>query len=130
MKRALVVHGCEGLDELSIAGPSKVWELCAGGEIKEYEVGPADFGMCSFPLSAVAGGTPAENVVELRELLGGGGREAVREMILMNAAAALYVAGQADTFKAGVGLARATLGDGRATRTCEEFVRASVASRG
>jgi len=128
MKRALVVHGCEGLDELSIAGPSKIWELCEGGEIKEYEVTPATFGLEPRPLSEVAGGTPAENVVELKQLLAGGGRAAVRDMILMNAAAACYVAGKVASLKQGIEFARATLGDGRATRTAEEFVKATNAA--
>eukprot|EP00913_Durusdinium_trenchii_P006787 g6379.t1 len=97
MRRALVVHGCEGLDELSIAGASKVWELKDGGEIKEYEVQPSDFGVSSHPLTEVAGNSPEENAVEMRELLKGGGRVAVREMVLMNASAALYVAGKAQS---------------------------------
>jgi len=125
MTRALVVHGCEVLDELSIEGPSKVWELCEGGEIKEYEVRPADFGVDAAPLAQVAGGTPQENVAELRELLAGRGRKAVRDMILMNAGAALYVAGRAADFKQGVELARAALSDGRGSRTCEAYVKAT-----
>jgi len=127
MKRALVVHGCEVLDELSIEGPSKVWELCETGDISEYEVRPfEDFGVEAHPLKEVAGGTAAENVVELRELLAGKGRAAVRDMILMNAGAALYVVGKAADFKAGVALARTALMDGRATAAVDAFVSASV----
>jgi len=125
MQRALVVHGCEGLDELSIEGPSRVWELLSDGEIKEYQVTPADFGITSAPLSEVSSGTPEENVVELKQLLVGAGRQAVRDMILMNAAAALYVSGQAESYAHGVNLARATLADGRATRAFENFVSTS-----
>jgi len=125
MKRALVVHGCEGLDELSIAGPSKIWELSEDGKIAEYEVRPSDFGVEPRPLTEVAGGTPEENVIELRELLAGGGRTAVRDMVLMNASAALYVAGKASSFKEGVTLAKTAFGDGRATRSCEAYVAAS-----
>lgn len=128
MRRALVVHGCEGLDELSIAGPSKVWELKDDGTIVAYEVQPADFGIEARPLSEVAGGSPAENVAELRELLAGRGRTAVRDMVLMNASAALYVAGKVGDFKAGVELARAAFSDGRATRAVEAFVAASQGS--
>mmetsp|Transcript_42875 Transcript_42875/g.123936 ORF Transcript_42875/g.123936 Transcript_42875/m.123936 type:complete len:355 (-) Transcript_42875:72-1136(-) len=125
MKRALVVHGCEVLDEFSIEGPTKVWELCEGGEIKEYETRPADFGIEAAPLSEVAGGTPEENVKELGDLLAGRGRKAVREMVLMNASAALYVSGKAADFKAGVELARATLSDGRATKSYQAYIAAS-----
>eukprot|EP00405_Crypthecodinium_cohnii_P013713 CAMPEP_0206455568 /NCGR_PEP_ID=MMETSP0324_2-20121206/21834_1 /ASSEMBLY_ACC=CAM_ASM_000836 /TAXON_ID=2866 /ORGANISM="Crypthecodinium cohnii, Strain Seligo" /LENGTH=345 /DNA_ID=CAMNT_0053926305 /DNA_START=211 /DNA_END=1248 /DNA_ORIENTATION=+ len=125
MKRAMVVHGCEGLDELSIAGPSKVWELSEDGAIKEYEVSPSTFGLETRPLKEVAGGTPEENVKELGQLLAGGGRPAVLDMILMNAAAALYVAGKAKTLLEGVAVARAALPDGRATRAAAEFVKAT-----
>jgi len=61
----------------------------------------------------------------LRELLAGGGRTAVRDMVLMNASAALYVAGKASSFKEGVTLAKTAFGDGRATRSCEAYVAAS-----
>lgn len=125
MKRVLVVHGCEGLDELSIEGPSKIWELKEGGEIVEYEVTPADFGVEAHPLSDVAGGSASENAAELKELLAGKGRGAVRDMILMNAAAALYVAGKASDFKAGTALAKAAFLDGRTSRVVEAYVAAS-----
>lgn len=125
MRRALVVHGCEGLDELSIAGASKVWELKDGGEIKEYEVQPSDFGVSSHPLTEVAGNSPEENAVEMRELLKGGGRVAVREMVLMNASAALYVAGKVPDFKAGTELAKAALSNGSAIKTLEAYISAT-----
>eukprot|EP00435_Cladocopium_sp_Y103_P074389 s171_g48.t1 len=124
MKRALVVHGCEGLDELSIEGRSKVWEL-KDGEIKEYEVQPSDFGVSPHPLSEVAGNSPEENAIEMRELLKGGGRLAVREMVLMNASAALYVAGKVPDFKAGTEVAKAALGNGSAIKTLDAYVAAS-----
>lgn len=125
MKRALVVHGCEGLDELSIAGKSKVWELKEGGEIKEYEVQPSDFGVSPHPLSEVAGNSPEENAIEMRELLQGRGRLAVREMVLMNASAALYVAGKVPDFKAGTEVAKAALGNASAIKTLDAYVAAS-----
>mmetsp|Transcript_4799 Transcript_4799/g.13077 ORF Transcript_4799/g.13077 Transcript_4799/m.13077 type:complete len:355 (+) Transcript_4799:63-1127(+) len=125
MKRALVVHGCEGLDELSVEGPSKVWELKEGGEIVEYELRAADFGVDAHPLSEVAGGTPAENAAEMRELLSGGGRVAVRDMVLMNASAALVVAGKAKDFKEGVALAKAAIADGSVIRTLDAYVKSS-----
>jgi len=127
MKRALVVHGCEGLDELSIEGASKIWELKEGGEIEEYELRPADFGIDAHPLSEVAGGTPAENAVEMRDLLSGGGRVAVRDMVLMNASAALVVSGKAKDFKEGVALARAAMADGSCVRTLDAYVKSSQA---
>lgn len=125
MSRALVVHGLEGLDELSIAGPSKVWELCEDGNIKEYEVCPADFGLETHPLSDVAGGTPADNAVEMRDLMVGRGRPAVRDMVLMNAGAALYVAGKASDFKTAVNLAREAMANGKASAVIDNYVAAT-----
>jgi len=125
VKRALVVHGLEGLDELSIAGGSKVWELL-DGEIKEYEVTPeASFGIQAHSLDDVRGGKPDENAKELHELLAGRGRQAVRDMIIMNAAAALYVCGKAAGFKQGVELAREAISSGRAVETVGLYVKAT-----
>merc|ERR1712224_286545 len=129
MRRALVVHGIEVLDELSIEGPSKVWELKEGGEIEEYEVTPADFGVDAHPLKEVAGGTAAENATEIRELLQGRGRDAVRDMILMNTGAALYLVGKAVDFKGGVELAKAAIADGRALQAADAYVAASKAAK-
>ncbi|CAJ1341101.1 unnamed protein product [Effrenium voratum] len=128
MRRALVVHGCEGLDELSIAGPSKVWELKEGGEIVEYQVRPEDFGVAVHPLIEVAGNSPEENAQEMRELLKGQGRLAVREMVLMNASAALYVAGKVPNFKAGTEAAKAAMSNGSAVKTLEAYVSSSQGS--
>jgi len=126
MKRAMVVCGLEGLDELSIAGPSKVWEL-KDGDIKEYEVSPEEtFGVKAHPLSEVKGGTPAENAKEMKELLSGGGRVAVRHMILINAAAALYVSGEAESLKAGVALAEKAIADGKALEVVNAYVKATA----
>lgn len=126
MKRALVVHGLEKLDELSIEGPTKIWEL-ADGEIKEpYLVQPSDFGVDAHSLSEVAGGSPEDNVAELIDMLSGTVRRtAVRDMVVMNAAAALYVAGKAADFKSGADLARAAIADGRAKATVEAYIAAS-----
>jgi anthranilate phosphoribosyltransferase len=130
MKRALVVHGMEGLDELSIAGPSKVWEL-KDGEIKEYDVSPeATFGIQAHSLEDVRGGKPDENAKELKELLQGRGRTAVRDMIVMNAGAALYVCGKADGFKKGVEMARAAITSGKAAGVVDLYVQATQAKSG
>merc|ERR1711924_551820 len=121
---ALVVHGMEGLDELSIAGASKVWEL-KDGEIKEHEVTPATFGVQAHSLEEVRGGKPDENAKELKELLAGRGRTAVRDMITMNAGAALYVCGKAVGFKQGVEMAREAISSGRAVEVVDLYVKAT-----
>mmetsp|Transcript_13479 Transcript_13479/g.20325 ORF Transcript_13479/g.20325 Transcript_13479/m.20325 type:complete len:129 (+) Transcript_13479:2-388(+) len=127
MQRAMVVHGCEGLDELSIAGPSKVWELKADGSISHYEVAPADFGIEAHPLCEIAGGTAAENAAEMSELFSGKGRKAVRAAVALNAGAGLYVAGKAADFKEGTSLALKALDDGRAAKAAQAYVAASKA---
>lgn len=129
MKRAMVVHGLEVLDELSIEGPSRVWELREDGSIEQYEVTAEDFGLPTYPLSAVASGTATENAAEMWETLGGRGREAVRDMIAMNAGAALYVTGKAADFKSGAKLAKEAMTDGRALRVAELFVEATSGKR-
>jgi len=121
MQRALVVHGKEVLDELSIAGPSMVWELRDGG-MTEYTVSPADFGLETHPLSEVSGGTAAVNAREMAEILDGRGRAAVVDMVLMNAAAALYVTGNADTFASAADLAKRAMKDGRAAAVLKNYV--------
>mmetsp|Transcript_54220 Transcript_54220/g.117203 ORF Transcript_54220/g.117203 Transcript_54220/m.117203 type:complete len:359 (-) Transcript_54220:216-1292(-) len=125
MRRALVVHGLETLDELSIEGPSRIWELKVGGEISVYDVKPEDFGVPSHPLKEVSGRSAAENAAEMRELFTGGGRPAVRDMVLMNAAAALYITDHAADFKAGTAMAREAMSNGKATKTLEAYVAAS-----
>jgi len=125
MKKALVVHGCEGLDELSIEGPSKVWELKEDGSICDYEVQPSDFGVEPCPLSEIAGGTAAENAAEMGELFAGKGRKAVRSAVALNAGAGLYVAGKAADFKAGTALALAALDDGSAAKAAQAYVAAA-----
>jgi len=130
MRRALVVHGCEVLDEFSIAGPSLVWELKPDGSITHYKVTPDDFGVETHALSEVAGGSAEENAEEIKALFSGGGRVAVRDMVLMNAAAALYVGEQVSDFKSGVALARPTLTDGRAIKVANSYVAASKGEKG
>mmetsp|Transcript_72758 Transcript_72758/g.168650 ORF Transcript_72758/g.168650 Transcript_72758/m.168650 type:complete len:359 (+) Transcript_72758:95-1171(+) len=128
MQRALVVHGCEGLDELSIAGPSMVWELKADGSTCHYEVQPSDFGLEQRPLTEIAGGTPLENAAEMAELFTGKGRSGVRDAVALNAGAGLYIAGKALDFKTGAALALAAMGDGRAAKAAQAYVAASKGS--
>jgi len=109
---AWLVHGGDGTDELSIAGPSRVAAL-KGGEIEEFEVTPADAGLPEHPFEAIIGGTPAENAAALRRLLGGE-RGAYRDAVLLNAAGALVVAGLAGDLREGAERAAASLDSGAA----------------
>ncbi|MBW7922053.1 MAG: anthranilate phosphoribosyltransferase [Rubellimicrobium sp.] len=112
--RAWLVHGGDGTDELSIAGISHVAEL-KGGTVREYEVHPEEAGLPVHPFEALLGGTPAENADALRAVLAGAGG-AYRDAVLLNAAAALVIAGRAGDLREGVALARESIASGAAAR--------------
>jgi len=111
--RAWLVHGSDGTDELSIAGPSAVAAL-NDGEVTEFAVHPEDAGLPVHPFEAIVGGTPSENGAAFRALLDGV-PGAYRDAVLLNAAAALLVAGRAANLHEGVSLARESI-DSRAAR--------------
>ena len=120
---AWLVHGSDGTDEISIAGPTDVAAL-EGGEIREFVVHPEDAGLPVHPFEAIIGGTPAENAKAFRALLQGE-TGAYRDAVLLNSAAALVVAGKAADLKAGVELARASIDSGAALRKIEALRRIS-----
>ncbi len=124
-RRALVVHGMEGLDEISIAGPTRVFSV-KGGDIEEFQVNPSDFGLRERPLSEVAGGDSAHNAEIIRRVFAGETGPA-RDFMLLNSAAALLVAGRVEDLGEGVGLAGATLDSGAARRKLAEFAAATHA---
>ncbi len=110
-ERAWLVHGM-GLDELTLAGPSQVVELAAG-TFRAFEVAPEDAGLARAPAEALKGGEPAENAAALLALLEGA-PGAYRDCVLLNAAAALIVAGRAQTLPEGVALAARSVDTGAA----------------
>ena len=110
-ERAWLVHGL-GLDELTLAGPSQVVEL-KDGALSTFEVTPEDAGLPRAPVEALKGGDPAENAAALLALLEGA-PGAYRDCVLLNAAAALIVAGRAQTLRDGVALAARSLDGGAA----------------
>jgi anthranilate phosphoribosyltransferase len=99
MERAMVVSGCEGLDELSISGPSEIATIGFG--LPSHIVTPEDAGLPRHPAEALKGDDAAYNAAALRRLLMGE-RGAYRDAVLLNAAAALIVAGEADNWSQGV----------------------------
>jgi anthranilate phosphoribosyltransferase len=119
-RRALVVHGEDGLDELSLGGGTLVWDL-DGGEVRHYRVTPEDAGLTPAPRAAVRGGEPAANAEAMRRIFTGQ-EGPVRDFVLLNAAGALIVAGLADDLAGGVRLAAATIDSGRARATMERYV--------
>lgn len=120
---AWVVHGAEGLDELSIAGITHVAVL-QNGTVQEHTVTPEDAGLQRSSLRALKGGTADENARALRRLLDGE-RSAYREIVVLNSAAALIVAGKASDLKKGAELAAQSLDSGSAGKTLDLFIAAT-----
>ena len=111
-ERAWLVHG-QGLDELTLAGESQVVSLEADGSIREFTVAPEDAGLPRAPTEAVKGGDPAHNAAALEALLKGE-PGAYRDVVLLNAAAALIVAGRAVDLRQGAAIAAKAINDGAA----------------
>lgn len=120
--RAWVVHG-DGLDEMSVSGTTRVAAL-TDGEITEFEVTPEEAGLSRWPLAAIKGGNAEENAVALRAVLEGteGG---YRDIVLLNSAGALVMAGHAADLKEGVERARQSIASGQARRALEALVAVS-----
>ena len=123
--RAMVVHGSDGLDELTLSGPSFVWEL-RDGEISESEVHPAHVGLSTVVVEDIGVGAPDDNAAVVREILAGGGG-ARRDIVVLNAAAGLVVAGVVDDLTDGIEVAAESIDSGRAAACLERLVTASAA---
>ncbi|MBO0911346.1 MAG: anthranilate phosphoribosyltransferase [Acidobacteria bacterium] len=120
--RAFVVHGLDGLDEITITGPTRVGEV-REGQVHTYEVEPEEFHIERAGLEEIAGGRDAvENAAIVRRLLGGH-KSAKRDVVLMNAAAALVAAGKATHLEQGVTLARDSIDSGEAAAKLEALIR-------
>ena len=122
-ERAWVVHGSDGLDEITTTGPTQVVAL-DGGTIEAFELRPEDVGLPRVPLAALTGGDPAHNASALRAVLRGE-RSAYRDIAIFNAGAALVVAGRATDVRDGVAQAGAALDGGRVVDVLDELVRLS-----
>lgn len=119
----LVVHSDDGLDELSIASPSKVVEL-KDGQIHEYTLNPEDVGISTQTLDGLAVSNANESLALIERVLSGESGPAA-DMVALNAGAALYAADLCDTLSAGVALAKETLGSGRALSKMRELAHYS-----
>ena len=124
-RRAWVVHGADGLDELSTAGYSKVSE-CRDGAVKTFYVHPSDVGLPKASPSSLAGGDAAGNAAIIREVLAGA-RGPARDVVLLNAGAALFVAGRVARLADGLAAAATAIDSGAARRTLEALVQWSAA---
>jgi len=118
--RAWVVHGAGGMDELSISGPTVVsqWD---GKRVETFQVTPGDFGLKEAGLDEITGGDPVRNAEITRDILSGvtGPR---RDVVVMNAAAAIFLAGKADSLLGAAELAQESIDSGRAAKVLEKLV--------
>jgi anthranilate phosphoribosyltransferase len=121
VRRALVVHGNDGLDEITITGPTRVAEV-RDSMVKTYEIEPEQFGLKRAPLSAISGGDVQENAEIIREILAGK-HSARRDVVLLNAAAALVASGRADSIFDALPVAAKSLDSGAAREKLEALVR-------
>lgn len=124
LHRALVVHGRDGLDEITITGPTKVAEV-RDGRVRVYEVAPDDFGIARATLDQISGGDAKENAQIIRAILDGE-KSPKRDVVVLNAAAALVAAGKVDSIDAGVPVAVQSLDSGAAKAKLEALVAFSV----
>src|SRR5690606_24117253 len=122
---AWLVHGADGTDEISVCGPTWVAEL-KDGAVAEFEIHPEDAGLPAHRFEAIAGGTPEENAAAFRALLDGA-PGAYRDAVLLNAAAALVVAGRAGALREGVAMAADSIGSGAARDKVAALARVTQA---
>ena len=123
--RVWITHGSDGLDEITTTGPTRVVEL-KNGAIHAFDVTPEEAGLARAEPSALKGGEPAHNAEALLKVVDGG-ETAYRDIALINAAAALIVAGKATSLKDGVAQADAAIRSGAARRTLDRLIAASNA---
>jgi len=113
-QKAWVVHGNDGLDEISLSGATQVAELDKGA-IDMFEVTPEDFGFERQPLEAIKGGDAKHNAAEMRELFNGK-KSAYRDIVVINAAAALIVAEKTNDLQLGVAMAEKAIDSGKVSK--------------
>jgi anthranilate phosphoribosyltransferase len=124
-RHVLVVHGSDGMDEISISAPTFVAEL-KNGKITEYTVTPEEFGLKSAPVNAIQV-NDAETAKEMLISVLDNEPTAARDIVLLNAGAAIYVAGLADTLANGIKKAAAIISSGAAKEKLEQLIQASNA---
>lgn len=123
VKRGMVVYGMDKLDEISASAPTKVCEI-RDGWFKSFTITPEGFGLERCSKDELKGGTPEENAKITRALLSGE-KGPKRTAVLMNAGAALYIGGKADSVKNGITLAAELIDSGKAAKTLERFIEVS-----
>jgi anthranilate phosphoribosyltransferase len=121
-EKVLVVHGADGMDEITVTGKTLVADV-SDGELEEYEISPEDYGLSRHAPDGLLGGDAHLNARILRDILVGDERGASRDIVLLNAGAAIHVSGRAKTIEEGVRLARDSISEGAAARALEGFIK-------
>ena len=124
VKRGMVVYGTDKLDEISASSPTLICEF-KDGEYQTYTITPEEFGMKTCKKDDLPGGTPAENAEITRAILKGEDKGPRRNAVLLNAGAALYIGGRAESFADGIRLAGELIDSGKALETLEAFIKES-----
>ena len=119
---ALVVHGSDGLDELTLSGPTHCASL-KNGEVRTFDIAPEEAGLSSAPLDELKGGDSEENARITRSILSGKDVGPKRDVVVLNAAAALLVADRVRSWQEGVALARTMIENGAALDKLEHLIR-------
>src|SRR4029079_149913 len=127
VERALVFFGHDGLDELTVTTASTVYEL-EGGDVRIFDVDPVDVGIAHAPIGALAGGDAAGNAQAVHQVFAGA-QAPIRDIVTLNAAAAMVVGDVVPDLAAGVEVARAVIDDESAAATLQAIARVSVAAR-
>jgi len=126
-QKAFVVYGLEGLDEISITGPTRISEL-NDGNISSYSISPDQFGISLAPRSAIIGGTPADNAAIIRDVLRGQ-KGPHRDVVLLNAGFAITAAGLCKDPVEGISLAKKAIDSGAARQKLEKLVEVTSAAK-
>jgi anthranilate phosphoribosyltransferase len=121
LRRALVVHGLDGLDEITITGKTRIAET-REGTLRSYEVEPEEFGMRAASLQEIAGGDAAENAEIIRAIMGGE-KSPRRDVVLLNSAAALVAANRAESLEKAIPIAAKSIDSGEAARKLQDLIR-------
>ena len=128
VRRALVVHGADGLDEITITASTRIAEV-RDGRVRSYEATPEEFGLRRAPIEEIAGGDAVANTAIIRDVLAGE-RSPRRDVVLLNAAAALVAAGRADHLGDALPLAAESIDSGAAAEKLDALVRFTNAHTG
>jgi anthranilate phosphoribosyltransferase len=121
LRRAIVVHGSDGLDEITISGPTRIAEV-RDGQVRTYEVTPEEFGLAPMPIQTLTGGDAPENARIIREVLSGK-KSPCRDVVLLNAAATLVAAGRSSHLSEAMPLAATSIDSGSASAKLEALAK-------